>query len=147
MSKAPLICLSVALLGITSCVEICALATGSLDGCIPGKGTQDDLNPPISPDDGEPTAELRVMLSASRTTPAVNEEVELTCVLVEGDPTGVTFQFQPPDGRLAVDNQAGTASFIVTAADVGDQPEFTCTATDEETTSPPSNRVVIEPIG
>lgn len=149
MSKTLLACLFAAPVFLTGCVEICALATGSLDGCIPGKdiGPQDDLNPPRPPDGDEPAADLRVTLSASSTLPSISEEVVLTCSLVEGNTGGVTFQFQPQDGRVVIDSGRGTASFIVTSADVGDQPEFTCTATNDDGISPPSNRVVIQPIG
>ena len=82
-------------------------------------------------------------LEVSNPTPQVNEEVILTCLVVNGDSGGVTYAFQPANGRLFVDNAAGRATFIVEAADVGVAFTFTCTATNEAGTSQPSNQLLI----
>lgn len=115
-----------------------------LGGIVPGGD-----GPGITNDNGEPsdndnvTTDLRVNLAASNLAPTVNEELQLTCTVIEGDPLGVTYAFLPELGRLVVDGNAGTASLVITEADIGVSYEFTCTATDEDGTSPPSNSVIV----
>lgn len=86
-----------------------------------------------------------VMLSVSNPTPQVSEQVMLTCSTIYGDQAGVTFDFQPADGRLIVNRTAGTALLIVAEYDAGAAFAYTCTATNEYGTSRPSNEQVIVP--
>lgn len=88
-----------------------------------------------------------VSLRASNTSPAVNEEVVLTCLLTRGDRVNLEFGFQPNSGRVVVDPTVGTARLIITEADLGASFSFTCSATNAFGTSPPSNRVLIIPFG
>ena len=89
-----------------------------------------------------------VTLTVSNPTPQLNEEVILRCSVV-GDGDGpVTFDFQPDDPRLVVNQSAGTASFVVQETDIsGAGFAFTCTATTTAGTTLPSNEVVIIPTG
>jgi len=132
----------------SGCVEICAALNGGFEGCIPGDDDGGTADGSITPPNEDDSADLpRVALSVSNTSPAVNEEVLLTCTLTAGDSTSLRFGFQPSLGRLAVDRVRGTASFVVTAADVGAAFEFTCTAANEAGTSEPSNSVLVLPVG
>lgn len=134
--------------GLTGgCVEIAFLlgqggARGSGAGIRPG---DDDVLPP-----GNGTAEVPVVtLTASNTSPQVGEEVTeevlLSCLVQGGQHFATSFAFQPDDGRLIVDGQAGTASFIPSAADVGQGFSFTCTAKNDAGTSEPSEQVIVIP--
>ena len=119
---------------------------GLSGGCIgigvpgPGDGTPPDGNGTDPGDDG---AGLAVTLRVSNPTPQPNEEVILTCALVNGTGANVTFDFQPEVGRLSVDHDAGTARFIVDESDVGVAITFTCTASDENGPGNPSNSETI----
>ena len=102
-----------------------------------------DGSPPVEPEppvNGQTPPEVpAVTLAVSNPAPIVGEEVLLTCRLVEGDSDGATFHFQPPDSRLLVNQEAGTARLIVDQSDIGTEFTFTCTATNEEGTSEPSS--------
>lgn len=103
---------------------------------------------PVSNNDGtDPmTGDIPVVrLTLSNPTPQVNEEVILQCEIVTGGSPGVTFDFQPNDGRLFVDRATGTATFIVEGSDIGVAFSFTCSATNNVGTSEPSNELVIVP--
>jgi hypothetical protein len=93
--------------------------------------------------DGLPVVTLQV----SNVTPQLNEEVLLTCLLVSGDSTSLSFDFEPRFGGLIVNEQAGTASFIVSETDIGVSRALTCTATNDVGTSAPSNEQVVIPTG
>ncbi len=87
----------------------------------------------------------RVRLDVSNPSPALDETVELRCMVVDADSDGVTFAFQPDDGRLLADAQAGVASFIVDASDISIGISYTCTGTNEFGTSAASDPVLILP--
>jgi hypothetical protein len=119
-----------ALLGLAGgCVGLGV--TGPLDGTQPSDGNGFD------PGDGG--VDLAVTLRVSNPSPRPNQLVTLTCSLVSGGRANVTFNFQPQDGRLAVDHDAGTARFIVQESDVGVARIFTCTASDENGVGEPSD--------
>jgi hypothetical protein len=89
-----------------------------------------------------------VTLSVTNPTPQLNEEVILRCSLVGNVDGLVTFDFQPDDPRLVVNQTAGTGSFVIQEIDIGGAGfAFTCTATTNAGTSLPSNQVVIIPTG
>ena len=130
---------SLAFAGVApGCVEL-----GPVNGGRPGSGN--GLSPPddngAEPPDDE--VNLSVTLRVSNPTPRANEQVTLTCMLTDGRAENVTFNFQPADGRLVVDPAAGTASFIVQESDVGVALIYTCTASDQNGTSEPSNSQTI----
>ena len=83
-----------------------------------------------------------VTLSASSVTPQVGEEVELTCRVTNGADVE-TFSFQPSPGRLVVDGDAGRATLIVDAVDVGVSLSFTCAARNGSGLGANSNTVTI----
>ena len=131
--------LLIALLGLTGgCIGFGV--PGPIDGTPPpdGNGTE-------PPNDG---ANLAVTLRVSNPTPQPFEELILTCTLVNGGGADVTFDFQPDLGRLSVDHDVGTASFIVDQSDVGVAITFTCTASDESGAGEPSNSqtVIVSPL-
>ena len=106
-------------------------------------GSNGDVQPPDSNGtDGIPDVRLNV----SNPNPLAGEEVLFTCTLVEGDSNGVTFAFQPAGGRLIVEAQSGTASYIVDQSDIGVELIVTCTATNAFGTSEPSNQQIIIPM-
>ena len=107
---------------------------GSSDGTLPDGGGSGPGNGGTGP---------AVSLRVSNPTPQLNEEVILTCVLVDGSGANVTFDFQSAGGRLLVDHNAGTARFIVQESDVGAALTFTCTASDESGTGNRSNSLTI----
>ncbi|MGB2988200.1 MAG: hypothetical protein WBE26_20215 [Phycisphaerae bacterium] len=127
----------------TGCIELRLalqdIVDGPTDGSSPTDGTDGE-----PADDADGNAPI-VTLHASNTTPQVNEEVILTCSLVNSDTGPATFDFQPADGRLFVDHARGSASFIVEEADVSVAITLTCTATNNSGTSEPSNEQVITP--
>ncbi|MEK7731245.1 MAG: immunoglobulin domain-containing protein, partial [Planctomycetota bacterium] len=94
-------------------------------------------------DPGDIGADLAVTLLVSNPAPRPNEPVTLTCSLVDGGSANVIFDFQPDDGRLSVDHDAGTASFIVQESDVGAALTYTCTASDENGVGNRSNSQTI----
>ena len=129
------------------CVEI-AFMLGVGGGRGSGGGVAPDGENGLPPANG--SADIPVVtLTASNTSPQadedVAEEVLLVCVVEGGQGAGSAFAFQPDDGRLIVDEQTGTASFIPSAADVGQAFSYTCTATNALGTSAPSNQVTIIP--
>jgi len=131
--------MSLAFAGVApGCVELGLVADGR-----PGSGN--GVSPPddsgVEPPNGE--VDLSVTLRVSNPTPRANEQVTLTCTLMNGRAENVTFNFQPADGRLVVDHDAGTASFIVQESDVGLALTFTCTASDENGAGEPSNPQII----
>ena len=135
--------LAALLVSVGGCVELQQALHGPI-GDSDGGGTHmppDDTEPDGQPDAGIPT----VRLSVSNPAPQVNEEVLLTCSVVSDDIDGVTFDFQPADGRLFVDHTAGTATFIVEQTDIGVVFGFTCTGATEDGTSQPSNEGLIVP--
>lgn len=91
------------------------------------------------PADGVPV----VSLSVSNPTPQVNEDVILICI-ADGGNTGLTFDFQPAIGRLFVNDRTGVATLTVTESDVGQTFSFTCTGTNDQGTSEPSNVQLIQ---
>ncbi len=120
-----------------------AALLGLAGGCI-GLGVTGPLEdtPPSDGNGGDPGdggGNLAVTLRVSNPTPRANQLVTLTCTLVSGNRDNVTFNFQPQDGRLIVDPDAGTARFIVQESDVGVARTFTCTASDENGVGEPSN--------
>lgn len=95
------------------------------------------------PGDGVPEEGVPVVsLSASNPTPQVNEDVILTCT-ADGGNSGLTFDFQPTIGRLFVNDRTGVATFTVDESDVGQAFSFTCTGTNDQGTSEPSNEQMI----
>jgi len=94
-------------------------------------------------DPGDGGTALAVTLRVSNRSPRPNQQVTLTCSLVNGDRANVIFSFQPEDGRLVVDSVAGTARFIVQESDVSLALTFTCTASDESGEGEPSNSQTI----
>ena len=134
----PAVFLTPLLLLVCGCVGF-----GVVDGL--GPGTDDGALPPdgngSGPGDGE--AQLAVTIRVSNPTPQPNEQVILTCSLVNTGVPNVTFSFQPSDGGLVVDPDAGTASFIVQEFDVGLALTYTCTASDENGPGEPSNSLTI----
>lgn len=131
------------LVSVGGCVELQQALHGGI-GDSDGGGPHtppNDTEPDGQPDAGVPV----VRLSVSNPAPQVNEEVLLTCSVVNGDSGGVTFDFQPADGRLFVDHTAGTATFIVEQADIGVAFAFTCTGATQDGTSQPSNEELIVP--
>ncbi len=130
-------------LGAAGCIEL----TGMLQSAMPGSdgGGATSTGPSGSTGgDADPSPPV-VMLSVSNTGPLVGEEVELTCSVVAGTTTDLTFDFQPADPRLLVQNRTGVATFIVEEPDVGSELAFTCRATNAAGTSQPSAEVVIIP--
>ncbi len=128
------------------CVEIAFLLSGASSTDTDGGGLF-DTDGGNSSGGGNGGVLPTVRLTASNTSPTAQEEVLLACTLTSGDATGVTFAFSPNDGRLAVDPQRGTASFIVSETDVNQAFTFTCSATNEAGTGASSNRVVVIPTG
>ncbi len=128
---------------VAGCIELQqALQGGSGDSSGEGPHTPTNDTEP----DEQPGSEVPVVrLSISNPAPQVNEEVLLTCSVVNGDTGGVTFDFQPTDGRLFVNHTMGTATFIVEQADIGVAFAFTCTATTMDGASQPSNEQLIVP--
>ncbi len=123
------------------CIELQAALQGALPGPA-GTGppvTNGDDQPDDQPGESVPTVRLQV----SNPSPQVDEEVTLTCSVVSGDSAGVTYAFQPANGRLFINHATGTATFIVEESDVEVAFTFTCTATSEAGTSQPSNQQVI----
>lgn len=90
------------------------------------------------PDEGVPV----VSLSVSNPTPQVNEDVILTCT-ADGGNSGLRFDFQPAIGRLVVNDRTGVATLTVDESDVGQTFSFTCTGTNDQGTSEPSNEQMI----
>ncbi len=126
------------------CVEIAFILRGGSGSSADGGGATDPFGNSGSVGgntDGVPVARL----TASNTSPSVQEEVVLTCTRIAGDATGITFAFAPDNGRLAVNERQGTASFIVSESDVNQEFVFTCTATNDAGAGGPSNSVVIIP--
>jgi len=108
-----------------------------------GAAGDDDGAGPVD-DDGENRPS--VTLEVSNPTPQLNEEVVFTCSLASASGAGETlFEFQPENGRLAIDADRGTAVFIVQESDIGVAFTFTCTATNDNGTSEPSNPRIIIP--
>jgi hypothetical protein len=128
----------------TGCIELRAALQGALDGTgRDGAPINDSGDEP--PDDDAVGDVPAVMLIVSNPTPVINEEVLLSC-LVTNDVSGpVSFDFQPASGRLFIDPQRGTASFFVEQSDLGATFVFTCTATNENGTSPLSNEQIVSP--
>jgi hypothetical protein len=112
-------------------------------------GGNDNSNGTPPPDNGGMGSVPRVSLSVSNPTPSLGEEVLLRCVVLEGGENGepVTIDFQPQTLRLAVDQAAGTASFVISEPDLGTELSATCTAANRHGVSPPSNSVRIFPTG
>lgn len=126
------------------CVEIAFILTGGSGSSADGGGSTGSFGndrPAGADSGGVPVTRL----TASNTSPSVQEEVFLTCARIAGDAAGITFTFAPNDGRLFVDRRQGTASFIVSESDVSQEFVFTCTATNDAGTGEPSNSVVIIP--
>lgn len=125
----------------TGCVELGIIPppdNGGIDP--PGNGNTNGND--NGDDDGIP----RVRLSASNLTPQVDEEVTLRCILTNDATEPILYQFQAgggPIGRVQVDEQRGTARFIVQQPDIGVAVSVTCTGTNEFGEGPPSTAQVI----
>lgn len=132
--------LTASLILTSGCVEIPPFPAGSNDGVLPDDGEDGDL-----PGEGDASDIPVAILSVLNPTPQLNEEVSLRCSIAGEDPGDTTFDFQPDNGRLLLNNRAGTASFIVEEADIGSEFVFTCTATNSNGTSRPSAEQVIIP--
>ena len=104
-------------------------SNGEPVGGDPDEGVSDEAVPVVS-------------LSVSNPTPQVNEDVILTCT-ADGGNNGLTFDFQPAIGRLFVNDRTGVATFTVDESDVGQTFSFTCTGTNDQGTSEPSNEQMI----
>lgn len=129
---------------LPSCIEISLLLTGVRPGT--GGNQNDNDNSTNNNDNGSNGDSIpTVRLFASNPAPQLNEEVTLTCTILSGDETNVTFDFEPASARLIVDEDLGTASFIVSETEIGVSFTFTCTARNDYGTSPPSNSVLITP--
>jgi hypothetical protein len=134
--------LMLALASVPACIELQLLLSGQYPQN--GDGGSDNDNASNGNDNGGDEDPIpRVRLSVSNPAPQPNEEVNLTCEITAGDESNATFAFQPQAGQLIVNATAGTASFIVNEVDIGASLSFTCTATNEHGTSPPSNSVLI----
>lgn len=118
------------------CVELGIITPISLDGASGGSPSVD------TPDMDSPTL-ATVRLFVSKTTPQINEEVTLTCRVTNGVVEGVTFDFDGATGRLVIDRNRGTASFITQESDASVEFNFTCTATNEIGAGPPSAAVLV----
>jgi len=103
----------------------------------------------LDPPNGTPNGiTLAVVLTVSNPSPNVGEEVILQCRVVEGDPTGATFSFQPTNLSLITDERRGTARLVIDASFAGSELGFTCTASNGSDTSSPSNRqtIIVQPL-
>ncbi len=136
----PRLIIVVALLAVGGCVDLGTVVPDETGGLA-------DPTSPLDRGDGSPTSDLTVGLDISNSVPQVNEQVILACAVVDGDPSDVSFAFQSNAARLIVDTVRGRATFVVDTSDLGTEFEFTCTATSDNGTSPPSNRIVFIPIG
>lgn len=139
--------LTIAALLVTLVASGCIELAGALQVAIPGSdggGATSTEGVGSTGGDGN-SSSLIVMLSVSNSSPLVGEEVELTCSLVAGSTTDLTFDFQPADPRLVLNNRTGVATLIIEQPDVGSEFAFTCTATNLAGPSPPSAEVVIIP--
>lgn len=129
------------------CLEIRDALEGSLTeafGLPAGPGGLEPTGDSAADSDDSIGSVPQVRLSVSNPTPQLNEAVGLTCSVVGGSSEAVTFDFQPA-GRLIVNRAAGTATFIVLETDLGVAATFTCTGTNAEGTSPPSDSLVFIP--
>ncbi len=86
-----------------------------------------------------------VDLTTRNPTPGLSESVDLTCRVTSGSTDGIAFEFSPADGRLSVNRQLGTATFIVTEADLGVLISYTCRASNAQGEGPASRAVIISP--
>ncbi len=139
--------LLIVVLGFTTgCIELQEALQGALievlAGGAPGLPTDGDA-PSDDPDAADSI--LVVTLSVSNPTPQLNEQVQLRCTAAGGDTSDVTFDFQPSAELVSIDRDAGTASLIIDAADLGTGLSFTCTGTNAAGTSARSSTQVILP--
>ena len=133
-------------LSALGCADFSPLLPGSSGP--PGAGDSGNVN---DNDGGEvDPSSLAVRLQASNPTPTLNEEVILTCSLVEGDPfpgdpaRRVTYEFAPDTGRLSVDANSGVARFVISDGDLNAAVTFTCRAVvDGSERGQVSNAVVV----
>lgn len=129
---------------LPACVEF-GLVSG--DALITGgsgptsSGTDNNAQPT---DNGGATPQVGI--AAVPSTPAVGETVTLSCSVVGGESTGITFAFQTSDGRALDPFNADTATFVVDETDVGTSLEFTCTGASAAGTGPPSVPVIVIPV-
>ena len=112
-----------------------------LDGRLPSSQDDTTADAGDSPATGLPT----VRLSASNVTPIAGETVQLTCGVIAGNTEGVYFEFLPDLERLTVDEEAGTATFIIDDTDIATTFEFTCRAVTDTETGTASAAVLIVP--
>lgn len=145
MSLRRLICFATMPLLLGGCIEILsaldAIEPGATNGA-PSSGGGND-GPDGDDSGGVPVASLRV----SNPFPQVSETVTLTCSAEGGSSDGLSFDFQPNDGRLDRGRTAGTADFTVSPSDISVEFSYTCTATNVFGTSDRSNAVSIIPTG
>lgn len=129
---------------LPACVE---LGLVSSDASIAGGSgqTSSDMDGDTQPT-GDGGAAPQVGIAAIPSTPAVGETVTLTCSVIGGEATGVTFEFQTSDGRPLDPFNADTVTFVVDETDVGTSLEFTCTGTTVAGTGPPSVPVIVIPV-
>ena len=128
---------------LPACVEFGLVSSDALSAGGSGptsSGTDNDAQPI---DDG---ATPQVGIAAIPSTPAVGETVTLTCSVVGGESTGVTFEFQTSDGRPLDPFNADTVTFVVDETDLGTSLEFTCTGATDAGTGPPSVPVIVIPV-
>ena len=136
-----LVCASAVL---PACVE---LGLVSSDASIAGGSgpTSSDMDGDTQPT-GDGGATPQVGIAAIPSTPAVGETVTLTCSVVGGESTGVTFEFQTSDGRPLDPFNADTVTFVVDETDLGTSLEFTCTGATDAGTGPPSVPIIVIPV-
>jgi hypothetical protein len=126
------------------CIEIQQLLQGVASGDSSQNGPPGDAMD--SPGDGSGDESPVVRLTASNTTPQLNEQLTLRCSVIRGGvEDDAAFDFQPAGGGLQVDREAGTATLIVAESDLGVARSFTCMGTTSAGVSEPSNTVLVIP--
>jgi len=119
-------------------------------GCFlpPGNGGDPSNGFPADGDNDNDSPDPRdlpvVRLTVSNPSPQVGETVRLQCRILSGDATNAVYAFTPAE-RITVDTRTGDADFIVDAADVGTEFEFTCRTTSASGEGPGSNRATFIP--
>jgi len=147
LSKLVLILLAISLSGsITGCLEVQQFLNGFHATNGNSNSSNGDPTTPNTNENSNTTGTVpTVNLTVTNPSPQVNEEVLLTCQVISGFDTTTTFQFEPIDGRLFANTATGTASLIIEASDVGRTFSFSCTATNNQGVSEPSNIILITP--
>ncbi|RME39202.1 MAG: hypothetical protein D6788_05940 [Planctomycetota bacterium] len=144
-ARAVTVCVLVALAG---CLEVQQLLTGTTRPPGGGAPPTDNADGGGSGDAGAGGGDVitpQVVLDVSNPAPQLNEELQLVCRVVNNAGGMIRFEFQPDDGRLVVDHEAGTAVLVIEPSDIGQTFDFTCTASNEAGTSNPSNVQTVAP--